>query len=421
MSLVSTKTPIFDDIPSIQFFNGRLLSGEDMTTEQAWNAARRKLLGQALGSGVAFGLEVRVSVKSEHAGKPIVSVDPGLALNADGAILSLAEPTDVSLAQIDETVPVPAEFAACQPTQYSAYVKSDGVYLLTLCPAMGTQGRAPVMGLANQEARCNRKYRREGVQFRLHQLKLIEAELADRNKLRNLVAYKCFNSDAWQAFVTDPFAAPDTKPKLLDGLLVPKLEASEVPLATIFWTTDGGIEYVDMWAVRRRITKPSVSESWSFVVGDRRRSEAEAMFLQFQAQIADLVQSGGDLGAVAARSHFRYLPAVGMIPVLEESDATDAMATKFFKDMTYRSPAFINAARLETLLRQSMDYPPIDTQGGEMVWLYRVRENRWAIDTATGSARPRSYLVFASGHVPYQADAQFDLARWNYSNYAINR
>lgn len=38
MSVISTKTPIYDDIPSIQFFNGRLLSGEDMSTEQAWNA-----------------------------------------------------------------------------------------------------------------------------------------------------------------------------------------------------------------------------------------------------------------------------------------------------------------------------------------------------------------------------------------------
>jgi hypothetical protein len=88
--------------------------------------------------------------------------------------------------------------------------------------------------------------------------------------------------------------------------------------------------------------------------------------------------------------------------------------------MTYRGPAFINAARLEGLVRESLCYPPIDPGGDEMIWLYRVRENRMAIDFATGgSKRPHSYLVFASGHLPYRADAQYDLAYWNYGNFAL--
>jgi len=75
----------------------------------------------------------------------------------------------------------------------------------------------------------------------------------------------------------------------------------------------------------------------------------------------------------------------------------------------------------EWLLRESLYYPPIDPQSGELVWLYRVRENRVAIDFAESAGAPRSYVAFASGHIGYRADAQFDLARWNYSNYALQR
>jgi hypothetical protein len=157
------------------------------------------------------------------------------------------------------------------------------------------------------------------------------------------------------------------------------------------------------------------------------------MFLQFKAHLDDLSKPDGDFGTVTAQSHFRYLPPVGIIPIVGETKTSDAQATKFFNGMTYRSPVFINAARVESLIRESLCYPSIDTQTldpetgkkdprkGEMVWLYRVRENRIAIDFASGGEKPRSYLVFASGHLPYIGDAQIDLASFNYSNYALAR
>lgn len=393
MSLVSTKTPIFDDVPSIEFFNGRLLSGEDMTTEQAWNAARRKLLGQALGSGVALGLEVRISEKSEHAGKPIVSVDPGLALNAGGEVLSLAEPTDVSLAKVDESEAVPAEFSSCLPTQYSAYVKSDGVYLLTLCPAAGTQGRAPVSGLANQEARCNRKYRREGVQFRLHQLKLTEAELADRNRLRNVVAYKCFDPDAWQTFVTDPFAAPAARPKLLDGLLVPKLEDSEVPLATVFWTTDGGIEHVDLWSVRRRPAIPPADPVWFGHLEPWAAGESGARLQQLHAQLFELAAQTTDPAAATATTYLRYVPAAGVVPVTGSGAPHGFRPNVFFGSLVREAPRTIGLADAVGLVASASAQLPIDLQSVARLYLYWVSENLEAVDAGHASRR---YMLYST-------------------------
>lgn len=396
MSLVSTKTPIFDDIASIQFFNGRLLSGEDMSTEQAWNAARRKLLGQAIGSGVAFGLEVSVSAKPEHAGKPIVTVTPGLALNADGETLSLVQETDVSLVHIEENAAPPAEFSACQPTQYSAYVQSDGVYLLAICQAAGAQGRAPVMGLANEEARCNRKYRREGVQFRLHQLKLTAAELTDRNKLRNLVAYKCFNPAAWQAFIADPFGAQESNPKLLDGQLVPKLEDCEVPLATIFWTTNAGIEYVDLWSVRRHLLTrhlaqgaPGLGSAVGLV-----NARAEAMLLQFQEQLAQLLQQTTQSPAsMAFADHFRYLPSCGLVPIRGPGSHTGFDRATFFGSLVAGAPTTTSADKVTVLLHESWLYGPVDVTEVCMLQLYAVEENRAAVSAAQAN---QLYVVFAS-------------------------
>lgn len=416
MGLVSTKTPIFDDIPSIEFFNGRLLSGEDLSTEQSWNNARRNLLGQTIGSGIAQGLQVKLSVKPEFSGQPVVSVEAGLALNNEGENLHLQQRTDVSLTQVNIKTAAPVEFVDCQPTQYGVAVQTEGVYLLALCPASGTQGRAPVGGLANNEARCNRKYRRQGVQFRLHQLKLSSTELGESNKLRNRVAYKNFDPDAWKRFLTDPFAEQLNKQSLFDDQLIPKLENCEVPLATIYWTLDGGIEYVDMWSVRRDVVKKATTQDFNSIISKSESVEGQARFLQFQHQMTDLLLPTGFLGTQTAKENFNYLPPAGVIPVAEETTASDFMATQFFSGMTYHKPVFINAARIAAIIQQSINYPPVDTQSKETIWLYRVSENRISIDDSASAAK--SYIVFCNGNMPYQANAQFDLSRWDYSNYA---
>ena len=53
-------TPILNtDIRNTHFFNGRVLTAEDLSQEQEANRRQHWLLGQALGEGVVHGLEVR--------------------------------------------------------------------------------------------------------------------------------------------------------------------------------------------------------------------------------------------------------------------------------------------------------------------------------------------------------------------------
>jgi len=302
-------------------------------------------------------------------------------------------------------------------------VAGAGVYILTIAPAESSEGRAQTNGLDPGNVACNTDATVEAVQFRLLPVDptLYSGLDPGTDNFRNALAYRCFGDTiqpAWLSSLINPVAAA---PNLLEAMRAVSLTDYDVPVALIYLTGRAQVNFIDTWAVRREIARADASGVFGALIGEHRTAVRHAALLQFQRQIADMATPAGDLGSATAQGQFAYLPAAGIIPVPEEIDTTDAQATRFFAGMTYRSPAFINAARLEWLLRESLYYPPIDPQSGELVWLYRVRENRVAIDFAESAGAPRSYVAFASGHIGYRADAQFDLARWNYSNYALQR
>ncbi len=409
-------------IRTVSFFNGRLLTAKDMSREQAARREADWRQGLARGDGVAFGLAVERDPALSKDGAPVLLIESGLAVNRKGQTLRLTADTSVALTRSFGGGAVSTcTFAACEPIVGGTYVAGAGVYVLTVAPAEIAEGKAPTNGLDPTNVRCNTDSTVEGLQFRLHSVQSQDILPLGLGQpwFRNALAYRCFGDDVragWFAGLLD--AQPPREP-LLDTLRATSLTDYDVPLALLFITGVARVEFIDMWAVRRPLSRVS-ADAWTSLVDDRRLAVGQAMFLQFQRHILDGAAPSGNLSPIAARTHFRYLPPAGVIPVPEESDQTDAAATRFFAGMTYRGPAFINAARLEALLRESLMYPAIDTQSPELIWLYRVRENRIAIDFAS-AGRPRSYLVFASGHLPYRADAQFDLGYWNYGNYALAR
>jgi hypothetical protein len=309
-------------------------------------------------------------------------------------------------------------FVDCQPLQPGVYVAEAGVYLLTIAPAKKNEGRAAASGLDNIIARCNTHHAVESVQFRLIQLGLNTEELNDSDHLRNIIAYKCFGigDPTVRPFHTDPFGEAADRHYLLDDLRPRLLTDCDVPLAIINWTSTEGIKFVDMWSVRRRVSAPSAEGRWGEVLGEQRRSEGEAMFLQFQEQLEALRKAPAAMG-VKATEHFEHLPPIGMLPVDGVFNLIGFHYTKFFEGITYREPVFLEGAKVESLLRLAASYPPVDLASGEMFWLYWVRENMQDINSKT-SGQPRPYLIFASGHIPFQGGAHYDVAHWLYSNYA---
>lgn len=409
-------------IRSVNFFNGRLLASADLTREQQARRESDSRLGLALGDGVAFGLDVARDADFDEPGAPVVRVQAGLAINRRGQALRLAADTSVALTRRFESAAGGCVFADCDPVAGGTYIAGGGLYLLTIARAEASEGKAASNGLDPLNVRCNTDTTLEAVQFRLIRVNpTLHAGIdPGSTSFRNAIAYRAFGKGVHGAAFTDLLSDVARGDDLLDDLRRGDLGDGDVPLALVFLAGASSVTFIDNWAVKRTLARAEPG-MFGGLVEAHRIAAGQAMFRQFQAHIAELLPPSGALSGVSAQSHFHYLPPVGVIPVDQASVGDDVAEARFFAGMTHRAPVHLNGARLEALVRLSLCFPPIDTQGKEMVWLYRVRENRMARDFASQAPLPRAYLVFASGHLPYAADAQFDLAYWNYGNFALAR
>jgi hypothetical protein len=428
-------------IRNTNFFNGRLLSAEDLRQEQQANRERDAQIARAVGAGVVSGLEVERAPQSGGSGltNAVVQVRAGLALNENGQSLSLPLDTEVALVRELEAVNAEAGlFATCAPPTQTAVVSGAGVYLLVITPASGYEQRAPVSGLGNAgltSPGCGSRYAVEGVQFKLVNLDVstsaaipadVRAELnalmsaggaANLSLLRNLLAQLCSGETRRKNFVADPFGEETAEPaaNFINSLkLLGTLTSCDVPLALVYWTATG-IGFTDMWSVRRRPAARAGADRWSAALDDARVADGEAMFRQFQEQLEMIRLDDPNPAGVAAKSYFRYLPPAGLLPLSSAGSPGGFDYLKFFEGITYLPPVYTEGARAVELLRAALAYAPHDLEGGELLRVYRVRENMQA---QAGAAPPQAYMIFTSGHVPYHGDAHYNLAHWNYSNYS---
>ena len=288
------------------------------------------------------------------------------------------------------------------------YVAGEGLYLLTIAPAEIALGRAPSNGLGGTNPYCDIDRKVEAVQFRLLEVPpVLYADLpVNSPDFRNAVAYRCFGPGVLADWATSLLAGGARGDPLLDAMAGNGLTPADVPLALVGFQGAADLTLLDAWAVRRPLALADPPGPFHSLTAPRRAAVGRAMFEQFQAQLRDLRNSAGGLGAVTARGHFPNLPPVGILP---RWDFDQARA--FFAGMTIRGLMHINSATLELLVRESLTFPAIRSASEEVVWLYAVAENRIA---GTGP-----YLLFAAGNLAYRGDARFDLHRWDYANYTL--
>jgi hypothetical protein len=407
-------------IRSINFFNGRLLTARDLTREQAANREVDGRLGQGVGDGIAYGLEVAKSTNQAS----VVYVTSGLAVNRLGRTLRLISDTEVELVRQPDSSTASKPFTECLPLQSGTYVAGAGAYLLTMAPAQTNEGKAPTNGLDSPAVTCNTDATVTTVQFRLIQLDppITEAELDDEDHLRNLIAYKCFGVTEQQAYVKDLFGAELKKYGLLDSIRPTRLTDCDVPLAVLYWTLSGGIVFLDNWSVRRRLihhlisgrhapyldeTSTRASEAMAFAsrvapyVDERRAGEGLAMLLQFEEHLFTLAGSLPNPQNFVATSAFNLLPPAGVVPLRNTAHPLGFAYEKFFQDKSFAPPTPISGAKLGDLLAESLHYPPIDLSRAEYIQLYTVVENTQA---QTGPTPPQPYIVFASQELPYYSE-----------------
>lgn len=404
MSSTELLQPILDGgIRSVKFFNGRLLSGEDMSDEQAAQREGRKRLGQAVGDGVAFGLEVSEAAGLSKKDVPVVTINAGMAVNRQGQTLALNAPNNVSLIRQsvqDTSAGSGGVFKECQQKaqlQSSVYIAGAGLYLLTIAPAEGSAGRAPFSGLGNTTITCNARYTVEGVKFRLLQINISNKLLADTARLRNRIAYECFGPSQVSSYPFEPQLSPPKSSQygLLETLRPNTLTDYDVPLALIYWTAGGGITFLDQWSVRRRLTSRAVSERWAYLLGDRRESETEAMLLQFDEHVQDIIlkEQKEATRKIAAPQRFDYLPPAGILP-LSTGTLPGFNSEFFFHDIAAGPTPAIDAPLLRTIFHEARNYEPVELVNKQKLVLFSIRGNPNALAFASEPLGRRFKYLF---------------------------
>ncbi len=435
-------------IKDTYFFNGRMLTADDLRTMQVASRQHDAQLGRAIGDGVAYGLEVSLAAgTTASALSAVLHVAKGLAINRMGDRAALPGGVDVAIVP-SETEAEEAEglFTVCVPVTQTLNTNL-GLYLLTIAPSSGYEGRAPMteLGTEGVAGKCGSRYAVEGVKFDCRAISLPGGDASARVearalfttlqtqlpslaagaispelfKLRNIAAHLLFGSEVEEDDWADALRPEDdeTPRGWLQELRAQKqLSDCEVPLALIYWSIRG-IEFVDMWAVRRRVSLsryPYNPTTW--LVAPRRTAIGEARFRQFQDQIEALRVAHPSPQTLPAATYFRYLPPAGVLRVSGGATGKVFNHELFLPPVVYRDPVFIEGARLEPMLRASFEYPAFDLTDPSMLWLYAARENTQEI--ADGDAEvPAAYLAFATGHMPFYGLPRFDVSQWDYANY----
>lgn len=394
-----------DAIRTVNFFNGRLLTGNDMSREQAARRQADARIGLAIGDGIASGLEVSFRGNIAPGGGPAATVQPGVAVNRLGATLCLRQPVTLALdrAAAPGVDGVACLFGDCAPPADGDYVPGAGLYLLTISPAFTSEGRAQVSGMGDAGPRCALDVTVEAVQFRRLEIRdELFAASPGQPDFRNRIAYEAFGAGVGPGWPADLLASDPREDDLVEKMRGHGLGDAEVPLALIAFNS-GGHVFTDVWSVRRPIFPRDPESVVSTICEPRRAGLGRAMFRQFQDEIVEIP----DFDTVVVRDRFAFLPPAGLLPNL-----SDAEVANLFAGLTTRGPLHIDASAVEPLLRESFTAPAIDTGSDHAIWLYRIAQTRMAPDAA-------DILVFASGHLPYRGDARFNLNYWNYANYAL--
>ncbi len=400
-------------IRSPYYFNGRLLSAEDLSAEHAATVARERGIARAIGSGVSYGLDVRLD---ESVSPPAaqVTVSRGLAINrcgetvelCDDATLLLEKPSGALLSRRDSA------FTPCLPVPPGGGPSRAGAYVLTLFPSEKREGRAPVAGLGNEIATCNARQIANGVQFRL--VEIPTTGIPSDSFLRNRLALRCLGLTEVPIFnhLMNPVAYPPTDYGLFGTLGAGRLVDSEVPIALVYWSAPGSLEFIDRWAVRRRVTRPSAGSGWTYYTDDRRQAEAEAQFQQFQEHLEDVRINAADPATVRAADFLEVLPPVGFLAAGGTMTPAGFDPRIFFGAATTGDIAMLDALDVRSLVQESFGHEPVSLSSGARLQLYVTRESFEA--SASNPDLPAT-VVYASPSLTYRGKARFDVARFNHA------
>ena len=278
-----------DGEPRSFFFNGRLLSAEDLSREQAARDGAERRLARLIGCGVADGLTVAAGAGS------VLHIVAGLGVTPSDADIDIGN-LDLDLSSVGRGSSF-SGFGNCAAGLAEGKPLA-GLYLLTLTPAWSAQGRAAT--LLGEVGACNRRTEQPAVRARLVEVQPPAGLGVD--SLRNELAVALLSPG--QGLAEVPAGGRVgwwMRQRIAGGAAAPGLSADELPLALLQIDTKAAPLWIDTDSARRRLAAPP-GEAGDAGIGTWPQSwavEMQAFAAQFLAELAE---------AKATAANFAWLP-----------------------------------------------------------------------------------------------------------------
>lgn len=315
------------------YFDGRFLTGADLTRDQDYIRQRQADMARSGGSGVISGLQVRSL--SQVRGQTL-RISPGVGLTPSGDVVMITQQRDVPLLDLPLTRQLDAALGLRQEPRVSLGHRT-GIFILALRSVEFTAN--PIA--AYPRTITGKRTVEDGDIIEATALTLIP--FPETSGAANLAAAR--RSLAKQIFTGQPAGLPQ------DAL----------PLAMIA-VERGTIRWIDVAMVRR---ETGTDSGVQVAFGGRPRAVSEAHLLQHRAHLGDVLAefAGRGLPPVFPAAHaFATLPPAGQLPAAAVQPDEFGFRQIYFPPTLDADIAFVPADELGALVEESLALPPIDLE-----------------------------------------------------------
>lgn len=314
-----------------RYFDGRFLTGADLTRDQDYVRQRQADMARASGAGVISGLQVAASVSVRG---QTVRIEPGVGLTPSGDVVMLSSRQDVPILDM----PVTRQLDAAMGLSAEPRVplgRRTGLFILALRAVEFTAN--PIA--AYPRSITGQRTTEDGDIIEATAITLIP--YPDTSGAATLAAAR--RAVAKQIFLGEPAGTPqDALPLALIGL------------------DRGTIRWVDVAMVRR---ETGADSGVQVALGGRPRAIAEAHVLQHRAHLADVLDDlRGRSPVFPATSVFAALPPAGQLPAAAIQPDSFGFRQFYFPPTVDVDVAFVPVDEIGALVEESLTLPPIDLE-----------------------------------------------------------
>ena len=314
-----------------RYFDGRFLTGADLTRDQDYVRQRQADMARASGSGVIRGLQVAASVSVRG---QTVRIQPGVGLTPSGDLVMLSSRQDVPILDMPVTRQLDAALGLSAEPRVPLGRRS-GLFILALRAVEFTAN--PIA--AYPRSITGQRTVEDGDIIEATAITLIP--YPDHSGAATLAAAR--RAVAKQIFLGEPAGTPqDALPLALIGL------------------DRGTIRWIDVAMVRR---ETGADSGVQVALGGRPRSIAEAHVLQHRAHLADVLDDlRGRSPVFPAASVFSALPPAGQLPAASIQPDSFGFRQFYFPPTLDVDIAFVPVDEIGALVEESLSLPPIDLE-----------------------------------------------------------